>query len=155
MTLPFTWVDWVEEENSLVVVTTNSDLHAKKFVLFSVDGVSSDQLIAAAKKARGPDDWKTGFVDSIPVYIMHSTDRVDHTFVVTGVAHLELEDRETHEIEEHSAVATEEALQEAIHSWMNVERGSARRGQHDNQNENKRSAHWCAPSFSNLRWTFQ
>mmetsp|Transcript_43118 Transcript_43118/g.49975 ORF Transcript_43118/g.49975 Transcript_43118/m.49975 type:complete len:259 (-) Transcript_43118:24-800(-) len=115
---PFAFLDWDESSLSLIVAATTD---GKKWGLISVDGVSTETIIQAAKKeslsSGNGSNWLHNFATMFPNYcLMASTQQAD-SFVITGEAHVELEDLDSHEIEEHTFPASEEAYEAAVAAW--------------------------------------
>jgi hypothetical protein len=112
---PFRYLEWVAETNVLIVEPAVPK-SAKRWGLISVDGVPLEELVKTARANDGA-TWLHNFAVMLPNYVLMAAPSQADTFVVSGTAHLELEDLESHEIEELSVEATEEAFDAAIRSW--------------------------------------
>lgn len=113
---PFRYLEWSEDTSSLIVEPALPK-STKRWGLVSVDGVPVEALVKTAKDNDGDKKWLHNFAVMLPNYVLMAAESQADTFVITGEAKLEVEDLETHEIEELVVDATEEAFEAAIRSW--------------------------------------
>ena len=112
---PFTFLSWEASTASLIVSTVQKP--NKRWSLISIDGVSTESIIATAKKEDG-DNWLENFAVMFPNFVLLSTPDQSQSFLLKGSANLEVEDLDTHEIEELSdCEATQEAYETAVATW--------------------------------------
>jgi hypothetical protein len=115
MQSPFCKIEWVEADQQLVVTLPSS---RKRWGLISLDGITSEAIVAEAKRADSGGSWLAHFPDSLPVYMMSLFPGGVPPFVV-GAASLELEDLDSHEISEMTEVpSTVEAHEASVASWV-------------------------------------
>ncbi|CUG86293.1 Hypothetical protein, putative [Bodo saltans] len=112
---PFRYLEWNAETNGLIVEPALPKT-SKRWGLISVDGVSTEELVKTAKTNDGA-TWLHNFAVMLPNYVLMAAPSQADTFVISGIAHVEVEDLDSHEIEELTVDATEEAFDEAIRSW--------------------------------------
>lgn len=115
MLSPFTSFSWNGETNQFEVTLAKSA--DTKFGLISVDGVSADDLIAEAKSQQHV-NWLSDFPAMFPTYVMSRVSVPSKCFVQSAKAVVELEDLETHEIDESKCDATDDNYHTACETWQ-------------------------------------
>lgn len=113
---PFTFLSWEASTSSLIVSTVQQP--NKRWSLISIDGVSLERIIAVAKAEEGDDKWLENFAVMFPNFVLIASPDQSQSFLLKGSANLEVEDLDTHEIEELSdCEATQEAYESAVATW--------------------------------------